>query len=64
MNADDRSTFTFEADPGTTWAVEASVDLVHWIELGRTTATGASVTFTDEAPTREPQRFYRLRQVK
>ena len=54
----------FTADEGTTWSIEASIDLVHWTEIGTRTATASAVTFTDDPVEGVTQRFYRLRKVE
>ena len=54
----------FPADPGETYAIEASTDLIHWVTLGiRTAGPDGTVPEEDPASTKHKSRFYRARWV-
>jgi hypothetical protein len=56
--------FTFQAEPGLRFAIEASDDLVHWTELDSVTTDGNGVgSFTDPSVTDVPHRYYRIRWI-
>lgn len=54
----------FTSKSGRTYALEASLDMVDWLSVGTTTATGSTATFTDSGAGSFGQRFYRVREVQ
>ena len=50
----------FAAEPGPTYVVEASTNLVQWTKLSVRTNTTGTVQFDDPGATNCPARFYRL----
>jgi hypothetical protein len=52
--------FSLLTEPGQTYAVLASADLVAWQSLRVFAGTGGRFEFTDAEPPNLPQRFYRI----
>jgi len=53
-------TFQFSVQPGFTYVVLASSDLVHWAPIATNVAQAATELFTDPAAINFPRRFYRI----
>lgn len=51
-------------EPGRLYAIETSINLVQWEELGRWRLTGTSAAFTDGNAVRLPGRYYRARLIE
>jgi photosystem II stability/assembly factor-like uncharacterized protein len=50
---------SLDAEPGRTYTVQGSPDLLNWSDVTNATAAGSSLDFTDPAATNLTQRFYR-----
>jgi hypothetical protein len=50
----------FAAESGRTYGIEASNDLLHWVNVGVATASDGSLHFVDPEATNIRCRFYRL----
>jgi hypothetical protein len=61
FTAPGRFTLNFLGDPGTTFAVESSTNLIDWTEVGTVTNTAGSAQFDDNSAGDAPYKFYRLR---
>ncbi len=61
FTAPGRFTLSFLGDPGTTFAVESSTNLIDWTEVGTVTNTTGSAQFDDNSAGDSPYKFYRLR---
>ena len=48
-----------ESDPGRSFALEATSNLVQWTEIARGTNTSETFQFFDWSVTKHPLRFYR-----
>jgi hypothetical protein len=48
-------------EPGREYLIEASTNLLDWIELGRVTASATATTFADTEAGQHAMRFYRVR---
>ena len=57
---DGRIAFQIDAQPGLSVIVQGSSNLVNWLDLQTTNATGASIDFVDSTATNLVRRFYRL----
>jgi hypothetical protein len=54
--------FTVQGDPNQVYAVDASTDLTHWVQLGFVTnGCSTAIPVTDTSATNAPTRFYRFR---
>jgi len=51
---------SFSSQPGSTYVVQASIDLQEWASLATLTATGTDTIFTDSESAQMPHRFYRV----
>ncbi len=60
QRVDGKFSLTLLLEPGKTYKVEASEDLVTWVEIGSFTSSGSAQSFLDETSAGKPQRFYRL----
>jgi hypothetical protein len=52
-------TFQLTGQPGYTYIIQASTNLVNWVNLTTLVNTNGTVTFTDPSTTNYPQRYYR-----
>jgi hypothetical protein len=53
--------FTVQGDPNQIYAVDASTDLINWVQLGCVTnACNTAMAVTDTSSTNAPKRFYRF----
>jgi len=57
---DGQIAFQIDAQPGLSVIVQGSSNLVNWLDLQTTDATGASFDFVDSTATNLVRRFYRL----
>ncbi len=55
---------SFAAEPGRTYLVEYSTDLVQWFQLVEITSASGSVVVQDSFYPNAPQRFYRSRTLR
>jgi len=53
-------TFQFSVQPGFTYVIMASSDLVNWTPIATNTASAGTVLFTDPVASNFPYRFYRI----
>jgi hypothetical protein len=53
-------TFQFSVQPGFTYIVMASSDLVNWAPVATNIASANTVLFTDPVASNFPSRFYRI----
>ncbi len=56
-----RAVLTLGAEPGVMYLIDASTDLLNWVNIGSVTASGPTVTFTDFNAPSFSFRFYRAR---
>lgn len=59
-NGEGKFSVNLNLEPGRVYKVEASEDLLTWMEIGSFTSSSAAQTFLDESSTGKSQRFYRL----
>ena len=52
--------FSFAANPGRTYPIGASVDMIHWTVLTNVVGTGGPVSFADLDAPKFPERFYQI----
>jgi len=57
------ASITVNSQPGRTYVLEASTDLVQWLSLSTNTATGLTLDLTDSTISGGPHRFYRVRRL-
>ena len=53
-------TFQIAGLEGRSYIIQASTNLVNWVNLSTNLATGGTINFTDPNPAHPPTRFYRL----
>ena len=51
---------TLQGEPGRTYSIEVSTDLVHWAAWSNQMNVGGAISFTDTDSTNYPARFYRV----
>ena len=52
---------TLQGEPGRTYSIEVSTDLVHWTAWSNQVNAGGTISFTDADSANYPARFYRAR---
>ncbi len=57
------ATVTVNSQPGRTYALEGSTNMVQWFSLSTNTATGLTLDLTDSPISGVPYRFYRVRRL-
>lgn len=55
--------FAFTGQPGLSYAIEASTNLVDWVAISTNSPAGGVITITDTNAATIPERFYRARQL-
>src|SRR5207247_843321 len=63
FNTAGRFTFTLTGDAGAAYAIETSIDLLHWTTITTLQNSSGAVSFVDPDSANSPQRFYRGRPI-